>query len=441
MNLFKNIIVRLKSIWHGFLKLSIFKKVIIILIILGVIFGAYKLTIGKKSTTPQYQTAQVEKGTLVTSVTASGTISSASNVSITTQVGGTVRSVYVKNGDTVSAGQSIADITLDQDSAQKSAAAYASYLSAQNNVNSATAKINSLQSALFKANQTFVNGKGNTPNPNTTDPTYIQQNADWLQAQADFNNQQGVINAANASLTSASLSYAQLSPTITAPISGTISNLNLTLGLQITTTSNSSSNSNSNTAQSVGNIKTDGSSLQASVNLSEIDVTKVKVGQKATMVLDAFPDKTFTGKVSSINTNGSVSSGVTTYPATITFDTSPDNIYPNMAVTATIITDVKDEVLLVPSTAVQSSNGQSYVRVQKNGQVTQVSVETGESSDTQTEITSGVSEGDTVIVGTISTTTTSTGATTSPFGGSGFGGAVRVGGGGGGNATFRRASQ
>jgi RND family efflux transporter MFP subunit len=440
MNLLIKIKNKISYIWRKFLGLPLPKKILAVIVILAVVIFGYKLTLGKKSQAPQYQTTQASRDTLITSVTSSGTISSASNVSITTQVGGTVRDVYVKNGDYVTAGQSIADITLDQDSAQKSAAAYANFLQAQNNVNSAQANINSLQSALFKANQTFINDKGNTPNPDTSDPTYIQQNADWLQAQANYKNQQGVISAAQAALTSASLSYSQLSPTITAPISGTISNLNLTPGLAITATSNSSSANSSNTAQSVGNIKTDGSSLQASVNLSEIDVTKIQIGQKATLVLDAFPDKTFTGKVSSINTNGSVSSGVTTYPAIITFDTSPDNVYPNMAVTATIITDVKTDVLLVPSSAVQTTNGQSYIRVLKNGKITNVNVETGEENDTQTEIISGLNEGDSVVTG-MTTPTTSTGTTTSPFGGGGgFGGAVRTGGGGG-NATFRRAGQ
>ena len=78
----------------------------------------------------------------------------------------------------------------------------------------------------------------------------------------------------------------------------------------------------------------------------------------------------------------------------------------------------------------------------KNGQVTAVTVEVGSSSDTQTEIISGVSEGDTVVIGsTASSPTTSTG-TTSPFGGTGFGG-LRTSGAGavtGGNRTFIRAN-
>ncbi len=427
-----NIKSRVSALWNYFLHLSRFRKLAVVVVLLVLIFIGAKQTILKSSSTPQYQTAQAQKGTLITSVTASGNVTNGASAPITTQASGVVNQVYVKDGDYVVQGQNIASLTLDQQSAQKAAAAYANYLGAQNSLNSSQAKINSLQAALFKANQAFINDKGSTPNPDTSDPNYIQENATWLQAQADYNNQQGVIAQASASLTSASLSLAQTSSTITSPTAGTVSGLTLTPGLPIANTSNSTTNTTS--SNSVGNVRLAGVSTEASVNLSEIDVTKVKVGQKVTMVLDAFADKTFTGEVSSIDTNGSVSSGVTNYPTVITFDSAPDNIYPNMGVTATIILDVKPDVLLVPSGAVQTQSGQSYVRVLKNNQITNVNVTIGESSDTQTEITSGLSEEDTVVTGVTTPTTTTTGATTSVFGGGGGfggGGTFRAGGGGG----------
>ncbi len=433
MNLFlKKLSVKTRSVLSWFSRLSLIKKGVIVFIVLAIIFGGYKLTVGKNNIETQLQTVTVEKGTLITSVTSSGTISSANNISIETQSTGVVSEVYVKNGDYISAGQAIGTITLDKSSQQKYAAAYASYLSAQNSLNSANAKINSLQSSLFKANQTFVNGKGSSLTPDTSDPTYIMQRADWLQAEADYNNQTGVIAAAQASLNNASLELSQTSNIITAPISGIVTNLNLAVGFPLSNTQSADTSSNSTNSNIVGNITLEGAALQATVNLTEIDVTQVKVGQKVTMTLDAFSDKTFTGKISSINTNGSVSSGVTTYPATITFDTSLENIYPNMAVSATIITSVKSDVLLVPSSAVKTLNGNSYVTIQKNGKEEQVLVEVGESNDTQTEITSGLSEGGTVVVSTTSLSPVGgNNSQNSVFGGAGFGGAARSGGAGG----------
>lgn len=418
MNLINSVVQKLSGIKTWFLKTSLRNKLLIIVAVSVALWFGGSRVINTKAQQPQYQTAQAEKGTLITSTSASGTVSQGSSVSITTNAAGVVKDVYVKDGDTVSKGDKIADITLDTNSQQKQAAAWSSYLSAKNSLEAAQAKINSLQAAAFKANQTFMNDAV-ARDLTKDDPTYIQQNALWLQAEADYKNQAAVITQAQAAVNSAWLSYVQLSSTITAPMTGKVSGLTLSPGSSIATATSGSEGSGS--SQTIGTITAEEGTLQASVNLTEIDVVKVKPGQKATLTLDAFPDKTFTGKVATVNTNGSVSSGVTTYPTTIIFDSALDNIYPNMAVNATIITDIKDSVILVPSAAVQIASGQSTVRVMRNGQVTQVQVEVGGSNDTQTEITSGINEGDVVITGSASSTNGagSQGAT-SPFGG--FGG-------------------
>lgn len=418
-----------------FFKLSLLKKLVLIAVVAGIgWFGMGPLVARTQEQEPQYQTAQAQNGTLITSVSASGTVSAAGSANITTSATGVVKDVRVKNGDTVATGDTIATLTLDQTSLQKQTAAWASYLSAQNAVNAAKSKMNSLQAALFEASEAFTNSAG-TDNPNTSDPQYIIQRANWLQAEANYTQQAEVIRQTEAALSSAWLSYAQTSATITSPISGTVSNLTLTPGTSIS--GGTTSTNTSTTSQSYGSIVLPGANPQTVVNVSQIDVTKVAVGQKATLILDAFPDKTFTGKITAINTNGSISSGVTSYPVTITFDTGMQTMYPNMAVSATIITGVKDNVLLVPSGAVQTSNGQSTVRMMNNGQVTSVPVEIGQSNDTQTEIVSGISEGDTVVIGQTTSSATTTQTATSPFGNTrgGFGGAF---GGGGGQIRIQR---
>lgn len=413
---------------------------LVVVLLLG--FGVYKI-FAQSTQAPQYQTAQVERGTLVSSVTASGNISTGNSVSITTSATGVISEVFVQNGDTVSQGDTIATITLDQSALQRQTQAWASYLSAQSTFNAAKSKMNSLQSALFKANQTFVTDRGvnNPTDQQKADPVYIQEQANWLQAEADYNNQAGVIAAAQAELSSAWLAYQQISPNVTAPASGTITNLTATPGLSITGSANvqtAENGLNASTPETLGNITLDQGSLQAAVSLSEIDVTKVSPGQKVTLSLDAFPGKTITGRVKTVNTTGVVLSGVTTYPTTIALDITDARIYPNMAVSAKIITNVKDNVLLVPSQAVQTQNGQTSVRILRNGEVVNIPVEVGESSDTQTEIISGLSEGQEVVTSFISQTGSGQQNTVrSPFGGSGgFGGlrpgGFRGGGGGGG---------
>ncbi len=390
------------------------KKIIIGLILVTILgFFIWHNFINTSSQQPQYQTAIVQKGTLVKTVSASGQITSANNVQITIQASGLVKDVLVKNGDDISEGQTIATLTLDQASQQKQAQAYASYLSAKNSLAAATAKLNSLPATEFNTNQKFMNDavvRGLT----TNDPTYIQENANWLQAEADYKNQSDVIIQSQASLASASLALSQVSSTVTAPVSGKLFGLTITPGAIITLSSSSNSTS---TSQVLGSISQAGKIL-AQVNLSEIDSVNVSEGQKTTLTMDAFPNKTFTGKVVSINTNGVVSSSVTTYPAIISFDSAPNPVYPNMGVNANVITKIKDNVLLTPNGTVQTQNGQTSARVLKNDQVQTINIEVGDSSDTQTEIISGLSEGDTVVTGTPSAAQgNSSGQNSSPFGG------------------------
>lgn len=396
-------------------KLSLGKKILVLLVVIVLGWFGYKSISSAKTAKPSYQTATVEKGTLISSVSASGSITSGNNLSITTSATGTVKNVYVKNGDNVKMGQKIAEISLDQDGLQKQSQAWASYLSAKNNLDSARNKLNSLQSAEFTANQKFINDAV-ARDLTTDDPTYIEENANWLQAEADYKNQFNVITQSQASLTNSWYAYQQVSPVITAPANGIVSNLMITTGTVITS---SATSGNSSTSQKLATIKSkQNENPQAEVTLSEIDATKVNPGQKVTVTMDAFPDKTFTGKVLIVDTNGEVSSGVVSYPATIQFDTAEGNIYPNMGVNAKIITDIKDNVILVPSSAIQSVGGQKTVRVMQKDRITNVPVETGLIGDNQTEIVSGLNEGDIIVTSIISSgSTTPKTNTASPFGG------------------------
>lgn len=404
------------------------KAVLFIVLILISGFLVYK-NILTKPAAPQYQTVQASKGTLISSVSASGTVTAANNVSVTTQASSVVKEVLVKNGDSVTAGQALATLILDQSSQQKQAAAYASYLSAKNSLDDANAKYYSLQNTLFITNQKFINDAVER-DLKTDDPTYIEENATWLQAEADYKNQATAISASQASFSAASLNLSQLSSTITAPVAGVVKGLTITPGSVVTVTSSSSSSTSS--SQVLGSINQKGA-IQAEVDISEIDAVKVSEGDKVTMNLDAFPELAFTGKVASVNTNGTVSSGVTTYPAMISFDTGNEHIYPNMSVTAKIITNAKNNVILVPSAVIQTSaDGTSSVRVLRNGQVNVISVEVGDANDTEAEIKSGISEEDIIITGTVASSRNTN--ITSPFGANNRG----MGGFGGGTAARAR---
>lgn len=420
------------------------KKRIIGLILVLLFFGyvVTKQTSGKTAQ-PQYQTSQVERGSIVSSLSSSGQILSAGNMPVTTQTSGVVKSVFVKNGDVVSAGAKLFELNPDQQSLQKQTSAWASYLSAKNNLDSANATMYSLQSDMMtqwkgymdlSQSGQYQNGDKTPRTDERQLPEFISTNDDWLFAEAKYKNQKNVIAQSQAGLSSSWISYQAVSPIVTAPIGGRVDDITLVLGMVISPSTNSSGNS---TAQRLATIKTETTPI-ASFNLAELDVSKVEANQKVTITLDAIPDKTFTGTVIGVDRTGIVASGVTNYPTTIKFDTDAPGVLTNMSATANIILTHKDDILLIPNAAIQTVSGQTMVRVLKNGKMTQQPVEIGITSDTQTEIVSGVNEGDIIVTGTSTTTQSATGA--SPFsalgrggfgGGGGFAGGANRGAGGG----------
>ncbi len=436
----KYLFKRLNDLKTVFFQTSLKKKLLISVLIIVIGWFTISAVFSANSKQPQYQTQQVRRGNIIATLSESGNVSSTNETNVSSPTNGIIEEVYVKNSDEVSAGDNLFKAKSTATPAEQTSA-YASLLSAQNNLNAARAKLNSLQSTLFKANQTFVKDRGvsSPTDQEKADPRYIEENADWLQAEADYKNQQGVIAQAQAALNSAGLALAATQNSIvTAPISGTIANLSAAIGSSVTTSSNNSSSSSSNSSSSSSSssggsavlVISNFRSLTVKVQASEVDVPKIKTGQKATITLDALPDKTFVGRVNSIDAIGTSSSGVVTYNVYINFVAPSAEIKPGMTASAIIQTDKKENILTVPTSAIQTTNGQSFVRVQKNGNITQTQVETGISSDSDTEITSGLSEGDTIITSSVNKTGSQNGQNASPFSGNrGFGG--------GGNVIFR----
>lgn len=163
------------------------------------------------------------------------------------------------------------------------------------------------------------------------------------------------------------------------------------------------------------------------ISLNEVDIAKIKLGQRATLTFDAIDDLSITGVVAEIDSIGAVSQGVVTYNVKISLDISDDRVKPGMSVSATIITDTAQNVIVVPSGAIKNKNGVSYIETfdaplatsitnQTQGSTSlvlpkQVEVVTNLVGDTTTEITSGLKEGDTIVTKTINSTTSTTSAT------------------------------
>ncbi|OGG50367.1 hypothetical protein A2704_05490 [Candidatus Kaiserbacteria bacterium RIFCSPHIGHO2_01_FULL_54_36b] len=181
----------------------------------------------------------------------------------------------------------------------------------------------------------------------------------------------------------------------------------------------------------------------AELSLNEVDAAKVSIGDKATLTFDAIEGLTLTGAVAEVSTIGAVTQGVVSYTVKIGFDSQDERIKSGMTANASIQTDVRQDVLAVPSSAVKTQNGVSYVQVfnpplsetggaqgvVSNSAPRQVEVTVGISDDTKVEILSGIEEGQQIVTRTISGTATSNVTTN--------GGATNRGGGLGGPGVIR----
>ncbi|MBR4081547.1 MAG: HlyD family efflux transporter periplasmic adaptor subunit [Clostridia bacterium] len=168
-----------------------------------------------------------------------------------------------------------------------------------------------------------------------------------------------------------------------------------------------------------------GSAMQMKISVDELDIVSVAVGQPASIAMDAVKDHTYTAVVSYISQIGSSSGGVTNY--SVTLDVEGDDLLKiGMNGTATIVVEERKGVVLVPLTALNTGRQGSYVWLQSDSAPegmpgVQTFIETGLSSETYAEVTSGLKEGDVVLI-----TRTAAGSS----GWQGLGGMMDFGGGG-----------
>jgi HlyD family secretion protein len=206
------------------------------------------------------------------------------------------------------------------------------------------------------------------------------------------------IQSASESLRSAEISMQNLQDTmnnytITAPISGTIIEKDAKVGDAVKTGDTLC-------------IVYDLSYLEMSINVDELQISSISVGQKVQIAADAVPDKTYVGTVTRVSMKGKSDGGTTTYPVTIRIDDT-DGLRPGMNANAEIVVAEANNALVVPNAAVVRG---SYVLVTKDSPsaanadtameapegFVYVPVKTGVSDDDYTQIVSGIQEGDTI---------------------------------------------
>jgi multidrug efflux pump subunit AcrA (membrane-fusion protein) len=208
-------------------------------------------------------------------------------------------------------------------------------------------------------------------------------------------------------------------------------------------TSSSSSSSSSGSTANTFITMADVNQLQITADVSETDIDSIKDGQDATITLNALPNTPVGATVSSISPTSTVVSNVVEYAVTLNLvGNAPSGVRPGQSASILITTGEATNALYVPSSAITTTGGSSFVTVIQSGKDVPTKVTTGVVGTTDTQILTGLSEGQTVLE-TISTASTGSGTTGRGFGGIGGGAGGGFGGGTGlgtGTGTTRTGS-
>ena len=142
--------------------------------------------------------------------------------------------------------------------------------------------------------------------------------------------------------------------------------------------------------------------LQIDTYVDETDIGKIKLGQKALFMVDAYPNEEFFGTVTAISPKSIIENNVVYYVVTVSIDDTKGLLKPDMTANVIITLEGKTGILTIPSKAIKRENGEKIVYVLNNNQVIKTTVTTGWSDHDSTEIIDGLAEGDEVIISEVS---------------------------------------
>ncbi|HEY7528007.1 MAG TPA: efflux RND transporter periplasmic adaptor subunit [Candidatus Deferrimicrobiaceae bacterium] len=371
--------------------------------------GTYLYLSNNRKAVP-YRTARVERGDITRSVSATGTLNAVTTVQVGSQVSGTISKIFVDFNSQVKKGQPIAQI----------------------DTRLFEASVRQSRGGLENAKANLERAKVTAANSLRTLRRNKELIKDGFVSQADVDNSQTEYEAAEATVLSAaaqveqargSLSVAETNlgfTTIYSPVNGTVVSRNVDVGQTVAA---------SFQTPTLFTIAQDLTKMQIDTNVDEADIGNAKVEQTAIFTVDAYPEKTFTGKVRQVRNSPIITQNVVTYDVVIEVDNKEMLLKPGMTTNVSILTHTVSGVLKIPNAALRyrpsgkgKPNGKAADRKEaggprvytlgKDGSPQAVHVKPGISDGTYTQLLEGnLKEGDALITEEVRA------ATTSPSGG------------------------
>lgn len=327
-------------------KILFFSVIIIILVAAG---ATYYTRNNKPAVT--VATAQVERGDISSTVSATGTISAVNSVDVSSRITGLITEVKVQENDMVKAGQVL--LVLDDTSLKSQVA-------------QAQAQLANASANYERSRKLYAAGGVSQQQLDADRTTYSV-------AQATYDN-----------------AVSQISYTvITAPVDGRVIGKPIPAGQTV-----APGISNPMVLMTIADL----SKMQIQVQVDESDIGQIMLGQNVDFTVDAYPGRTFHGTVSIISQKATIQQNVVYYTVYVDVNSSEGLLFPTMTARVTIKVAERKNVLVVPLSAVKETKGKKYVQVMVNGKQEQVPVQLGIADDEKTEVISGLQEGDVIVL-------------------------------------------
>ena len=357
-----------KKIWMGVGALAI------------VVLVAWLLSGGKKEEKVEFETAKVERQSIHTSITATGTIEPVTSVTVGTQVSGIVAHLYVDYNSIVKKGQVIAE--LDK-------------TNLISELNRSRADLSSAQSTLDYQRANYNRYKTLYEKGLVSADEFESNRLNYEKARQSVASSQESVRKAETNL-----GYA----TITSPIDGVVLSKSVEEGQTVAASFNT---------PELFTIAQDLTNMRVIADIDEADIGGVKEGQRVSFTVDAFPDDKFEGSVTQVRQQATTSSNVVTYEVVISAPNNDLKLKPGLTANVTIFTMEKDNILALPSKALRFTPNEALLKgdqqiadVEAPAKVWTLEgntfkahrVETGVSNGMMTEIVSGVKEGTEILV-------------------------------------------
>ena len=378
-----------------------------VLLAVCTLLGGWRWYAKRRSTTPiNYKTAAIERGDIIQTVTANGSLSAVKTVTVGSQVSGIITDIKVDYNAHVTNGQIIAQIDPS---------------TLQQQLNQVEAELANARAAHQLAQLKFRRAQELRASQLVSQADYDEADVSLQQAKAATQTKEAAVNKSQVDIEHA---------VIYSPIDGIVISRAVDVGQTVAASLN---------APTLFTIAQDLRKMRIEAAVSEADVGNVEEGQPVRFAVDAFPNRQFTGRVTQVRYEASVSQNVVHYTTIVEVDNDDLKLRPGMTANTLIITAERRNVLRVPNAAlrfrpsagmrvfepaddpIDSLHRVYRVRTDPAGSIAlqPTSVRVGIGDGAWVEVIEGLKDGDTVATGTALTQakTTITATGTSPFGG------------------------